>query len=224
VQHERLLALAPGTIEVIPPAISPAFCPSQDPERDREIASRLGASEPFVLHVGALEPRKNLGRVLDSLDALPGELARGLRLVVVASAGWHDHEIRRRLEPSVGSGRVVVVGDLTEEELAAVYRTAEAMVYPSLAEGFGLPVVEAMACGTPVVTSDRSAMREVAGGAAVLVDPDDPEAIADGVARAVADAETRRRLVAAGLERSRRFAPERVIPQMLALYRRLAGG
>lgn len=219
---ERLLALPAGTIEVIPPAISPAFCPSKHPARDREIASGLGALEPFVLHVGSLEPRKNLAGVLTSLGTLPDGLARGLQLVVVASASWHDGEVRRRLDPLIGSGRVVLVGDLSRDELVALYRAAEALVYPSLVEGFGLPVIEAMACGTPVVTSNRSSMREIAGNAAVLVDPGDPESIAEGVARAVGDAEIRHRLVAMGLDRSRDYAPEQVIPQVLELYRRLA--
>jgi alpha-1,3-rhamnosyl/mannosyltransferase len=218
---ERLLALRDVSIEVIPPAVSALFCPSKHPTRDAEIASGLGVTKPFVLNVGSLEPRKNLAGVLDCLDALPDDLAHDLLLVVVASAGWHDREIRRRLDPLIGSGRIVLVGDLREEELVALYRAAEALVYPSLAEGFGLPVIEAMACGTPVVTSDRSSMREVAGDAALLVDPEDPKSIAAGVARAVRDTETRRRLVAMGLDRSRSYQSEQVIPRVLELYRRL---
>jgi alpha-1,3-rhamnosyl/mannosyltransferase len=219
----RLLALPNASIEVIPPAVSPLFSPSSHPTRDAEVATGLGATKPFVLNVGSLEPRKNLAGVLDCLDALPDDLAHDLLLVLVASAGWHDREIRLRLDPLIADGRIVLVGDLPEEELVALYRSAEAMVYPSLVEGFGLPVIEAMACGTPVVTSDRSSMREVAGDAALLVDPDDPQSIADGVARAVRDTETRDRLATMGLDRSRGYANEPVTRRMLELYRRLVG-
>ena len=217
----RILALPESAIELIPPAVNPVFRPSSDPARDREIAVGLGVSARYILHVGSLEPRKNLAALLASLGELPDDLARDLQLVVVAAAGWHDRDIRRRLEPLVVSGRVVLVGRLKEDDLAAVYRAAEVVAYPSLVEGFGLPLIEAMACGTPVVTSDRSSMREVAGGAAILVDPEDPRSIADGVVRAVLDAETRRRLVTTGLDRSSRYSPRQVIPGVLGLYRQL---
>ena len=219
---ERLLAVPAEAIEVIPPALNPMFLSTECQARDRVVARGLGVSKPFVLHVGSLEPRKNLAGVLASLAALPEELAHGLQLVVVASSGWHDDEIRGRLGPLVESGRVVLVGDLSEEVLIALYREAEVLVYPSFAEGFGFPVIEAMACGTPVVTSNRSSMREVAGDAALLVDPGDPRSIAVGVARAVSDAEFRRRLVQMGLERCRAYTPERVIPRVVDVYRRLA--
>lgn len=218
---ERLLTLPKTSIAVIPPVLNPVFRPTKNPPRDREIAAGLGVAGPFALHVGSLEPRKNLATVLASLGELPDDLARDLRLVVVASAGWHDDEIRRRLEPLVRSGKVVLVGGLGEDELAALYRAAEVLVYPSLVEGFGLPPIEAMACGTPVVTSDRSSMREVAEGAALLADPEDPKSIATGVARAVRDVEIRDRLVTMGLDRSQGYAPERVIPRVLELYGRL---
>jgi alpha-1,3-rhamnosyl/mannosyltransferase len=220
---ERLLALDHASIEVIPPAVSPLFCPSEHPTRDAEVASGLGVTKPFVLNVGSLEPRKNLAGVLDGLAALPDGLAHDLLLVVVASEGWRDREIRRRLDPMIDSGSAVLVGDLSEEELVALYRTAEVMLYPSLVEGFGLPLVEAMACGTPVVTSNRSSMPEVAGDAALLVNPDDPRSIASGVTRAVRDAETRNRLIATGLDRSRDYASETVTSRVLELYRRLVG-
>lgn len=159
------------------------------------------ASGDYVLAVGTLEPRKNLARAVDA-----ARLA-GVELRVVGAPGW---------------GGVNVAGWLgrpDDEELASLYRGARCLVFPSLYEGFGIPILEAMACGTPVVTSRGGATEEVAGGAAVLVDPLDAEAIAAGIA----EAEHRRAdLVPLGRERAHEFTWQHAADEVEALWRELA--
>jgi glycosyltransferase involved in cell wall biosynthesis len=218
-EAERLLDLNVDRVEMAPPMVSSCFSTVGGGEDDA-ILDRLGVERPFVLAVGGLEPRKNLGRLLDAWDLLPKTLRERHRLVMVTSAGWLETRLRRRLAQLDRSGDVVELGGLEGTELAALYRGTRALVFPSLAEGFGLPVAEAMACGTPVITSDRSSMPEVAGAAAVLVDPEDTAAVADGVERVLTDDELRRDLRERGPERAARFSAEAVVPRLLAVYSR----
>ena len=158
------------------------------------------AEGDYVLAVATLEPRKNLARAVEA-----ARLA-GVELRVVGARGWGGVDV-----PGW-------VGEVTDAELAALYRGARCVLYPSLYEGFGLPVLEAMACGTPVVTSRGTAMEEVAGGAAVLVDPLDAQVIAGGIAEAQA---RRDELVPQGLARAREFTWQRSADAVEALWREL---
>jgi glycosyltransferase involved in cell wall biosynthesis len=156
----------------------------------------------YVLALGTLEPRKNLARLAEATHRL------GLELRVVGATGWGD--------VSVGVDSVRWLGRLDDAEVAALYRGALCFAYPSLYEGFGIPVLEAMRCGTPVVTSAGSAMEEVVGEAAELVDPLDPAAIAAGIQRAI---ERRDELRAAGLERARGFSWDAAARATADVYR-----
>ena len=218
----RLLALPGEEIEVLPPMLDRVFSADGEAEADEAVVRRLGIDGDFVLAVGSLEPRKNLGRLLNAWTLLPEATLRDHRLVVVAGAGWLQRKLGRRLGRMARSGGVVLTGHLGGHDLAALYRRARALIYPSLAEGFGLPVAEAMACGTPVVTSDCSSLPEVAGDAALLVDPEDTEAIATAVERILEDTELWSQLRARGLERARLYSHETVLPRVLALYSRIA--
>jgi glycosyltransferase involved in cell wall biosynthesis len=185
----ELLEVPPERIRIVPNGIGSVFVP-EGPRADGD----------YVLSVGTLEPRKNLAIAVQA-----AELA-GVELRVVGATGW---------------GGIAVpgwVGEPTDDELAALYRGARCLVFPSLYEGFGLPVLEAMASGTPVVTSDAGGTAEVAGGAAVLVDPLDPEAVAAGIAEADRDHD---RLVAAGLERAEGFTWAAAADRVEALWREL---
>jgi glycosyltransferase involved in cell wall biosynthesis len=157
----------------------------------------------YVLAVGTLEPRKNLPRLIEATGRL------GLELRVAGARGWGD--------VAVDAAHVRWLGRPTDDELAAELRGALCLAYPSLLEGFGIPVLEAMLCGTPVVTSERSAMEEVAGGAAELVDPREVESIAAGIERALA---RRDELRAAGLVRARAFTWESSADATVQAYRK----
>ena len=186
----ELLDVPEERIRVVPNGLEPVFTPDG-----------AAAAGDYVLAVGTLEPRKNLGSAVEAAERANVELR------VVGAPGWGGVEV-----PG-WAGRV------DDEELAALYRGARCLVFPSLYEGFGLPVIEAMACGTPVVSSRGGATEEVAGGAAVLVDALDPDAIAAGIAEAEARRDELRRL---GLERARGFRWSHSGDLLESLWRELA--
>ena len=217
----RLLALPFDSVEVVPPMLNPIFQVAGDRDVDAAAGARFGVRQPYVLAVASLEPRKNFGRLLDAWSSL-GKTTGAHQLVVVAAEGWRQGRIRRRLERMTGDGSVVKIGYISDEVLASLYRRAKAFVFPSLAEGFGLPVAEAMACGTPVVTSRISSMPEVVGDAALLADPEDADEIAAAIARMLSDQDLRRRLRDRGLEQARAFSREALVPRLFEVYRRAA--
>jgi glycosyltransferase involved in cell wall biosynthesis len=186
----ELLRVDPGRITVIGNAVDPAFSPGD--------AARAG---DYVLAVGTLEPRKNLGRVVEAAARA------GVELRVAGARGWG------------GVDTAGWLGEVDDVALVELYRGARALVYPSLYEGFGIPVLEAMACGTPVVTSRGGATEEVAGGAAVLVDPLDVESIAAGIAEADA---RRDELRALGLARAAEFTWAGVADRAEAVWKEIA--
>jgi glycosyltransferase involved in cell wall biosynthesis len=187
----ELLAVPDEKIRVVPNGVDAEF--TQDGPR---------AEGDYVLSVGTLEPRKNLERLIEAARRTHVELR------VVGARGWGDVNVD-------GNG-VRWVGEVGDAELARLYRGALCVAYPSLYEGFGIPVLEAMACGTPVVTSRGTAMEEVADGAAVLVDAHDPAEIAAGIERAAAERDT---LVARGLQRARAFSWKTVAAATVGVYR-----
>jgi glycosyltransferase involved in cell wall biosynthesis len=197
----RVLGLSAERVRVVSPAPGPRFRPVTDPETLARVVSRYRLDAPFVLAVATIEPRKNLPRLVDA-HALARRRGRREVLLVAGSLGWRYRGALRRIEQARAEGAVRLLGYVPDEDLPALYTLARALVFPSLYEGFGLPIVEAMACGTPVVTSDRPATAEAAGGAAILVDPTSAEAIADGLMRVLAEEALRAELRAAGLRRA----------------------
>jgi len=164
----------------------------------KDLVDRLGLPQKFALWVGTVEPRKNLTRLVRALEQVPN-----LGLVVVGPSGWNqDHGNM----PDQSSTNVRFVGQVDDDTLLDLYRAASVFVFPSIAEGFGLPVLEAMAAGTPVVTSLNTATAEVAGDAALLVDPHDETAIAEAVSTVVNDPIRAEELKQRGLDRAELFS------------------
>jgi len=169
---------------------------------------------PYALFVGGIQPRKDPLTAVKALALVDGDL----RLVLVGDEKRGGDEVRTAIERLGLERRVEFAGYVEHEGLASLYRGAACLVFPSRYEGFGLPVLESMASGTPVVASRAGALPEVAGDAAVLVEPGDPEALAEGIQQALGD---RERLVAAGLERARRFTWSETARRTLEVYREL---
>lgn len=213
----RLLGCDPERLHVISPGLDPAFRPLPDRAAVRAQArSAFGVTAPvMLLHVGHHFFYKNLEGLLQALARLP-RLGIDAQLVKVGERLTDDQRnLARRLD--LGR-RVCEAGPVDLDQLVRLYNAADAVVYPSFAEGFGWPLVEAMACGTPLVCSDRGALAEITAGAACLIDPDEPSSIAEGVARLLTDAPYRRDLVSRGLVRARGFAWERALRSLGALY------
>lgn len=210
----RLLRVPRRKITVIPGAPRRLFF--QPPAPD-ELQTRLGCRGRFLLSVGVLAPQKNLERLLRAFATI-GEPDLGL-VMVGPEAGGYANEVLRPLIGRLGlAGRVTLAGRLDDVALRALYHTAVALVFPSLAEGFGLPIVEAMACGCPVITSAISSMPEVAGDAALLVNPYDTAALAGTMDRVLSSPELRADLAERGRRRAALFTWDQAAVQTLRCY------
>lgn len=197
------IGAAPGGLEVIHPGVRPDFVPLP-PEAARDRVQRgYGLDGPYVLALGVLEPRKNLVRLIEAWAGLPAALRRAHPLVLAGPDGWAAEQIRAAAE-SAGGG-VRLLGFVAEADLAALYGAAAAFAYPSLAEGFGLPLLEALACGTPSLTSSASSLPEVAGDAALYVDPLEAGAIRAALERLLTDRALCRELAEKGRRQAARF-------------------
>jgi glycosyltransferase involved in cell wall biosynthesis len=182
----------------------------------RELAYPPVAREKVILNVGAIQVRKNVERIVEAFEAVEGEW----RLVLAGSSGYGADRILRRIESSRKRDRITVAGYVTPDELAAWYARASVFVFPSLDEGFGMPVLEAMAAGVPVITSNRSALPEVAGDAAISVNPDDTGELTGALRSLTEDEGLRQAWVEKGKVRLANFSWERAASQTWDIYRR----
>jgi glycosyltransferase involved in cell wall biosynthesis len=216
----KLLPVEPERVSVIPEGVAPIFTPGA-PE---EVAARLAPfglrSGEYLLFVGTLEPRKNLLRLLQAVEVAAPEIGP---LVVAGGRGWNDDRIRGAVARLERAGRVRSLGYVPDELRPALLTGARAFVYPSLYEGFGLPPLEAMACGTPVLTSNVASLPEVVGDAALLISPEDVPALAAALARIWSDDSLRADLRARGFAQARRFSWERTARLTLDVYRTVLG-
>ena len=209
-----------GRVVVTPEGCEPRFRPVRSERILRDVAARYGLPPRYVLAVGTLEPRKNLTTLLEAFARLrrDGEVDADLRLVLAGARGWLDEPIFATVRSLGLEEAVRFTGFVDDDDLPAVYSGAALFVFPSLHEGFGLPLLEAMACGVPVVTSNISSMPEVAGDAAVLVDPRDEQSLAAAIARLLRDEALRDRLREAGIARARQFSWEATARRTLDAY------
>jgi glycosyltransferase involved in cell wall biosynthesis len=212
---EELAGVSARRVHVIHEGVDPALARPDG-------VSPTGLPPRYMLFVSTLEPRKN---VVNLLEGFARAVASGYpgKLILVGRWGWRTEKVQETLRSSPVRDRIVHLDYLERRVLAAVLRRAEALVFPSLLEGFGLPVVEAMACGLPVITSRRSSLPEVAGDAALYVDPEDPAAIAAAIVRLANDVDLRTRLAAAGRARAARFRWDEAARATAGVLRRATG-
>jgi glycosyltransferase involved in cell wall biosynthesis len=216
----RWLDVPPERVVVTHDAVDERFTPP-DPNEVEQFRRRRGLPKRFVLFLGTLEPRKNLPLLLDAFAFIVGEV--DAPLVIAGSKGWLFEPILAKAE-SLGLGeKLRFVGYVPQEEQHLWYAAATAFAFPSLYEGFGMPPLEAMACGTPVVVSSSSSLPEVVGDAALIVSPDDPEDLAEALTRVLGDAGLREELRARGFAQARRFSWRETAERTLAVYREAAG-
>ena len=237
----RYVGAPPAKISVVHHGVSPRFQPVEDQELIAATQAKYGITPPYFLYVGTIQPRKNLARLLEAFasatrdwsvetgarapsaqfPAAPLSAGKGFtpQLVIAGKRGWLTGEIERQSAQLFGlnSPAVRFTGYIADQDLPALLSGALAFVFPSLYEGFGLPLLEAMACGTPVLASATSALPEIAGDAALLIDPEDTAAIAAGLARLARDAALRDDLRARGLARAAQFTWKRCAEETLAV-------
>ena len=212
------LGVAPELVHVVPLAADPAFAPIDGGPALEAARARLGLPKRFVVFVGTLEPRKDLPTLVRALAGLP----RDVSLVLAGPEGWLPADLDRAIAETGTQDRIVRTGRLSTADLVATMNLADVFVLPSLDEGFGMPVVEAMACGTPVVCTDAGALPEVTGDAALRVPTGDPVALAAAVERVLEDRGLAERLRAEGSARAATFSWERTARGTVEVYRAVA--
>jgi glycosyltransferase involved in cell wall biosynthesis len=213
----------PDKVTVVYSGVDTRFQPQVDQVVLTEVRQRYGIPGPYVLYVGTLQPRKNLVRLVEAFSQVAQE-DETLRLVLAGRKGWLYDDIFATVARLGLTDRVVFTGYVPDDDVPALMAGARLFVLPSLYEGFGVPVVEAMACGVPVVCANIASLPEVAGDAALLVDPTDVDALAAAIRRALTDDDLRRELIARGLRQAARFSWDRCAAETLAVLTNLRMG
>lgn len=207
-QVEQLLHVEPSRIRVIPHGARPAPPPSHTVPR-----------EPIILNVGAIQRRKNIVRLVEAFE----QLAPGWKLLLAGSHGYDSEAAHERIQRSPRKQDIQMLGYVSDSQLEDLYQRASILAFPSLDEGFGMPILDAMARGVPVLTSNLSAMPDVAGEAALLVNPTDVHSIADGLCRLAANSDLRDALIQAGLARAKEFTWQKSVEATWKVYKELLG-
>ena len=207
----------PSMVTAVPLAPDPLFsiCPADDV---KTVRSKYNLPASYLLFVSSLEPRKNIDLLIEALEKADTDIP----LVLVGWQAWGEKRWLEKIKQIDMKNRVYLIGHVPDDDLRMIYNGAQALVYPSLYEGFGLPIVEAMACGCPVICSDTASMPEVAGKAAVLIDPADSDDLARAIETLVYDSEFRARLIQEGFTRAAGFTWEQTARQTLDLFKSVA--
>jgi len=220
----KYLGIPEDKIHVVYCAASPRFHPIPPHQSDPILSKYLLRREHYVLFAGNIEPRKNIMRLLEAYARLKARWTYAYPLILAGGQGWRNADIYRGVKELSLEKDVRFLGYVPDEELPALMSGAALFVYPSLYEGFGMPPLEAMACGTPVVTSNSSSLPEVVGDAALLIDPHDVEELAEGMHQALTDRELRDEMRQRGLARAKLFSWEETARQTLKVYGHVHGG
>jgi glycosyltransferase involved in cell wall biosynthesis len=221
----KTYGIAPERISVTLEAAAPHFKPANKEELER-MRARYGIDDEYILAVGSIQPRKNLIRLIRAYADLRRRRTQAKlpQLVLVGKRAWLYGPTLRAIEESGIGDRIKLTGYVSEADLPALYTGANCFVYPSYFEGFGLPPLEAMQCGTPVITGDRTSLPEVVGDAGLMVNPFDENAIASALARIIDDAPLRAELREKGLKRAAMFSWQETARMTLKAYERATGG
>jgi glycosyltransferase involved in cell wall biosynthesis len=206
------LGVDPAKISVVHLGVADAFRPDGHDSTLASLRHRLALAGDYIIHVGTLKPRKNLARLLAAFHLLRRESRMDLKLVLVGKPGGFSGTIR---------DGVIEAGYLSDADLAALIRGAVALAIPSLFEGFGLPALEAMACGTPVLASNTSSLPEVVGDAAILVDPLSVDSIHDGLAKLIDSSDLRQELAKKGIEQASKFSWQKTAEETLSVLEKV---
>ena len=217
------LGVAEDRIVVAEPGVDHARFGPAAPDAVAAARARHGLPEQYLLFVGTIEPRKDVSALLRAFELLPPATRRAHPLVLVGGRGWLADETMAEVERMAAAGDVVWTGYVSEADLPAIYSGASLFVFPSVYEGWGIPVVEAMACGTPAITTTSSSLPEAAGDAAVLVEPGDLEALARAIERVLGDGTLRAGMVERGRAHAARFPWRRPAERVLALLDDVGG-
>ena len=218
----RIWKISRERIEAVPEGVSPRYRPVEGSPLEK-ILELYGIRRPYLLYLGGFDPRKNIGNMLLGFKRFKRSGGEGTMVLCGDTGGFEDY-LADEIEELGLNGSVLLPGFVADEDLPALYSGALALVFVSVYEGFGLPLLEAMACGTPVLASDVSSIPGVVGEAALLVDPLDPTAIAGGLTLLAEDPGTRARLVEKGLTRSSGFTWEKTVARIRELYEEVLGG
>jgi len=227
---ERVFGIPEHAIEVVYNAIDPRFCQGHASDADRQfIAERYQVNYPFILYTGRISPHKNIARIIEAFAALKTELEKtdqcpDLKLIIIGDEVSRHPDLRRTVIKSGVQNDVRFLGFVPIDILRIFYDAAKVFVFPSLYEGFGLPPLEAMAHGTPVVTSNTSSLPEVVGNAAVLVNPENVFDIMRALHRVLVDAQLRDKLKQRGYEQAQRYSWDASARRILQVYTEVAGG
>lgn len=216
----RHLGLAAERVYVIGEGVTPRFKPTADRAERQAVVARYGITQPYLLYVGGINARKNIARLCEAFMRVR-ECHPEVMLVIAGKRQWHTSEIDAAVRRLKLTEHVCFTSYIDEADLPALYSAAEAFVFPSLYEGFGLPPLEAMACGTPVVTSNTSSLPEVVGDAALTVDPYDVDGLAAAIERVLTDETLRADLRRRGIERASRFTWEQAASETLEIYQQV---
>ena len=218
---QDILHIPAEKIHVIYEAAAPHFKPVTDPREIEAVRCQMNLPERFILYVGNVEPRKNIERLIRAISRIETRAAEPISLVVVGSLAWGYQGVLKAIEEEGLQDRVRFLGYVDARSLVALYSMCEVFVYPSLYEGFGLPILEAMACGAPVITSPRGSLREIAGDGATYIDPFRVDDIAEALCELLISPALRDSLRERGFARTARFTWDKAARQTLELYRNI---
>ena len=218
----ELLEVSPDKVDVVPAGVDDRFRPVADSNSLETVRRKYHLGKgPFILSLGTLEPRKNFTGVMEGYALLKHEQKLPHRLVIAGGKGWLCEGIFETVRRLQLEDEITFAGFIEDKDLPALYSLADLFAFPTLYEGFGLPVLEAMACGTPVVTADNSCMPELVGDAAILIDARDTEGLAEAMGQVISDQELRDSLIEQGLARARLFTWPQAAQKLLEAYNRL---